>query len=217
MCPIIQGARLGQRSEQQPFQLWPVGESGSHHQAEPPAACGERDGQGGQGPSASSPSPSERMLSLSFGSSLSNEENSCPCPQKADLRSQPLACSAFPLCCSCVRDGSTGPGTRLWALAWPRASRGSGSGPGRLGEGPRHRALAFGTAARPSCHHASSKLESLCSQQSGRGRACPLGAVRPCEMRPPAAPSVKGGGTATNRTRMLCRAPSWGLCGQRLF
>ena len=97
MCPITQGAGLGQRSEQQPFQLWPVGESGSHHRAEP-AVCGERDGQGGQGPSASSPSTPERMLSLSLGRSLSNEENSCPCPQKAELKGQPLAFSAVPAC-----------------------------------------------------------------------------------------------------------------------
>lgn len=34
---------------------------------------------------------------LSLGHSLSKEENTCPCPQKSDLKGQPLAFSAFPL------------------------------------------------------------------------------------------------------------------------
>ena len=125
-----------------------------------------------------------------------DEENSCPCHQKADLKGQPLAFSAFPVpaCVSPCQRWQRGPGTRPWALAGHIASPGLGSGPSRWDEGLRHRALSLGTVH--SAHHTSPATSlRACVRCSlwRRSGACPLGAETLWEMWPPAAPSVKGG------------------------
>lgn len=122
------------------IQLRPVGKSGGHQLAEPALCQGK--GCAGWAGTPSIPYPAAPQgPPLSLRHSLSKEENTCPCPQKSDLKGQPLAFSAFPLCysregdssvCVCVREDSRGPGTQALGVpslgAEPHLARGEGQG-----------------------------------------------------------------------------------------
>lgn len=94
------GSRLGQSSGEQPFSFDPLAKVGATTQRSLLYVWG-RNGQGGQGPSASPTQPLRRGCPFPSGTLCQKRKTPAPVTRSLILKvSQPLAFSAFPLCYS---------------------------------------------------------------------------------------------------------------------